>query len=65
MRLCDLLEVVNADVWLTAYDPEGNVIFEGTYDEVPSEYKTWSIADMWTEHDEYSAGISFHLVREE
>lgn len=63
MKLCELLEVVNADTWLKGYNQKGDVLFEGTFDEVPPQYENYAIFSMWTEHDDYSSCISFHLVK--
>ena len=63
MKLSDLLVVANGDVWLKGYNPKGDVLFEGTFDEVPPQYEKYTIVSMWTEHDDYSACISFHLVK--
>jgi hypothetical protein len=55
--------VANGDVWLKGYTPNGDVLFEGTFDEVPSRYEEYTIVSMWSEHDDYSSCISFHLVK--
>ena len=63
LKVKELKEMVLAEVWLKAYDGEGNVIFEVTYDEVPEEYYNYEVEDFWIENDNGDYSLSFHISR--
>lgn len=57
MKLHQLLEIVNSDIWLKGYDKECNLLIEGTRNDV-KEYEEWLVNVMWTEQDV----IAFHIT---
>lgn len=63
LKVKELKEMVLAEVWLKAYDGEGNVIFEVTYDEVPEEYYNYEVEDFWIENNDGDYSLSFHISR--
>lgn len=52
-----LQRTLNADTYCIAYNGDGDILFEGYYNDIPSEYYDYDVVDLWVDE---SNNLCFH-----